>query len=111
MRVPSFGVLAAAALLAAACSQSRVESTQPLSTSESHLSCLTAAAAIELAIQEARRLGQEMERYELPVVRFSWHGSGATWHVDFRGRDPQPGNHFSVDIEDRDGCARLHPGR
>ena len=111
MRLPSFGVLVAAALLAAACSQSRVESTQPLSTSESHLSRLTAAAAIDLAIQEARRLGEELERYESPVVRFSWHGSEATWHVDFQGRDPQPGNHFSVDIEDRDGSARLHPGR
>lgn len=110
MRVPSLGVLVAAALLATACSRSRVESPPPLSTSESHLSRLTAAAAIDLAIQEARRLGRELERYESPVVRFSWHGSDATWHITFWGRDPMPGNHFSVETKDRDGSAILHPG-
>lgn len=111
MRIASFGVLIAAALLATACSRSRAESTQPLSTSESNHSRLSAAEAIELAIQEARRLGRELERYESPAVGFSWHGSEATWHVNFQGRDPVPGNHFSVDIEDRDGSARLHAGR
>lgn len=111
MVAPQFGVMVAAAMLATTCSQSRVESTQPLSTSESHHSRLTAAAAIDLAVQEARRLGTELERYESPVVRFSWYGPEATWHVDFQGRDPQPGNHFSVDIEDRDGSETLHPGR
>lgn len=110
MQVPSFGVLVAAAVFATACSQSRVESPQPLSTSESHHSRLTASAVIDLAIQEARRLGTDLERYQSPVVRFSWHGSEATWHVDFQGRDPVPGNHFSVDIKDQDGSAILHPG-
>jgi hypothetical protein len=110
MSVPSLSVLVVAVAIATACSPSGVDSTQPPSTSVSHHSRLTAAAAIELAIQEARRLGTDLERYASPVVRFSWHGPEATWHVDFQGRNPQPGNHFSVDIEDRDGSAVLHPG-
>ena len=111
MRIASFGVLIAAALLATTCSRSRAESTPALSTSDTNYSRLTAAKAIGLAIQEARRLGLDLERYKSPAAGFSWHGSEATWHVDFQGRDPVPGNHFSVAIEDGDGSARLHRGR
>lgn len=111
MRIPTFSILVAAAMLATACSQSGVESTQPLPTSEPYHSHLNATTAVELAIQEVRRLRHDVEQYESPVVKFSWHGSEATWHITFWGRNPMPGNHISVDIRDRDGSAILHPGR
>lgn len=104
-------VLLVAALCLVACSEACVGANRPLPTSESQLSRLTAAAVVELAMQEAQRSGQELENFEAPVAKFSWHGTEATWHVDFWGRISQPGNHFSVDIEDRSGIASLHPGR
>lgn len=110
MRVASFLAFSTAALLAPACSRTRATATPAITPSELHHSRLTAAEATEMALQEARRQEMELEQYAAPAVRFSWSGSEATWHVDFVGRDAVPGNHFSVDIADRDGSARVHLG-
>jgi hypothetical protein len=66
--------------------------------------------AIELASRFARERGRDVECYEATAEQ-----DGGEWRVDFRpsGQNvkPQPGDFFTVYVDDASGKARMAEGK
>lgn len=68
---------------------------------------MTEAEACERAEAFAASLGRELADYDSPRVEFE----DGEWWVFFQGKSGQPGDHFSVVVDDERGDARLVEGR
>ena len=65
------------------------------------------AEVIQIAKRVAEREGYHLEDYREPTARYEHDGK---WSVFFDGREPMPGNHFSVEVDDRTGDAKTYGG-
>jgi hypothetical protein len=95
-------------ILACGCAQTRtpVVGTTPDRSASSAQPLLTEAQAVRIANQEAERLKIPVREFKGPVVhRFSRH----KWSV-FYHRDKTPGDHFSIEVDDRTGATSFQGG-
>lgn len=69
---------------------------------------LDSREAIQLAQRAARKQGISLETYNPPNA--SYNAAEGTWLISFEGKVAMPGNHFSVEIEDKTRKTRLWRG-
>jgi hypothetical protein len=63
--------------------------------------------ATDAATTHAEHEGWNLGDYEEPTASLD----AGFWTVDFAGREPRPGNHFLVLVNDATGETELVPGR
>jgi hypothetical protein len=71
---------------------------------------LTHLEVIGIAKQAAERQGYHLRNYRKPAVRYEIGPEGKCWSVFFDCREPFPGNHFYVIVNDRSGVAKVMGG-
>ena len=69
---------------------------------------LDSREAIRLAQRTLRKEGIGLERYHSPNA--SYNAAEGTWLIHFEGKVAMPGNHSSVEINDKTGKTRLWRG-
>jgi hypothetical protein len=71
---------------------------------------LTTEEAIKIAQLAAKLDGRRLSDYEPPKAHYEFARKDKSWSVFFDGRDPAPGNFFSVSIDDQTGKTELSGG-
>ena len=71
---------------------------------------LSRTEAIDIATRAAVREGYRPAECKKPTARYEIGRDGRFWSVFFDGTVPMPGNHFSVEIDDRTGDAKVYGG-
>jgi hypothetical protein len=69
---------------------------------------LTTNEAVRIAVETAAKSGKYLDKYEVPQALYS--STQRQWMILFEGKEPTPGNHFSVEVDDATGCTQLYPG-
>ena len=59
---------------------------------------LSESDAIEIAKDEARRLGIDLEHFDPPRATYMSNGHSSKWHIFFIAKSDQPDNCFSVEV-------------
>jgi len=69
---------------------------------------LTKEEAFRIARDEMRRLKVDTEKYKAPTA--TYNRKQKTWYVSYMGKEPKPGNHCSISVDDQTGKARFKGG-
>jgi hypothetical protein len=72
---------------------------------------MTKTDAVAIANAEAQRQGYNLSQYESPIAEYEFISKDQRWMVFYQGKANDPGNHFSVWVNDRTGKCQLMPGK
>jgi hypothetical protein len=72
---------------------------------------LSQAQAISIAKKAAERAGYRLTDYEEPRANYEFTKKNKKWSAFFVGRDPKPGNHFLIWIDDQTEKTEVIPGQ
>jgi hypothetical protein len=72
---------------------------------------LSKEEVIALANQEAIRQGYKIDQYETPKSKYEFTEKYHSWTVFYEGKQKDPGNHFTVWVNDQTGSCQLMRGK